>query len=114
MEEIQHRRYVEHDNIRSNVGVELVPLLKEAQTGKPRKDPATGYMMSHSLSSTDVTKAQDPKRSELPAYPTKSPLEEKAMYYGELAQQVTNKAETEIFKGQNSITMFTFRLFNDL
>ena len=44
------------------VGVELVPLLKEMSTGKPRKDPATGYMMSHSLSSTDVTKSADPKR----------------------------------------------------
>ena len=37
------------------VGVELVPLLKEKNTGKPRKDPSTGYMLSHSLSSTDIT-----------------------------------------------------------
>ncbi len=44
------------------VGVELVPLLKEKPTGKPRKDPSTGYLMNHSLPSTDVTKIGDPKR----------------------------------------------------
>ena len=27
--------------------------------GKPHKDPSTGYMMSHGLSSTDVTKLAD-------------------------------------------------------
>ena len=37
-------------------GTELAPLLKHAVTGKPRKDPATGYMMNHSLPSTDVTR----------------------------------------------------------
>ncbi|CAB4067773.1 unnamed protein product [Lepeophtheirus salmonis] len=31
-------------------------------TGKPRKDPNTGYMMNHSLPSTDVTKTADPKK----------------------------------------------------
>jgi hypothetical protein len=31
-------------------------------TGKPRKDPTTGYMMSHSLHTTDVTQSADPKR----------------------------------------------------
>ena len=39
-----------------------MPLLKDKSTGKPRKDPSTGYMMSHSLPSTDVTKSADPKR----------------------------------------------------
>jgi hypothetical protein len=46
------------------VGVELVPLLKEMPTGKPRKDPATGYLMNHSLPSTDVTKSADVNRFE--------------------------------------------------
>ena len=43
------------------IGCELVPLMKEKHTGKPHKDPATGYMMSHGLSSTDVTKLADKK-----------------------------------------------------
>ena len=42
------------------VGVELAPLLKTAGTGKPHKDPVTGYVMGNSLSSTDVTRAQVP------------------------------------------------------
>lgn len=46
------------------VGVELVPLLKEKQTGKPRKDPQTGYLMNHALPSTDVTKIAEAKRWE--------------------------------------------------
>ena len=44
----------------SQVGIELVPLMKQSQAGRPRKDPSTGYMLSHSLSTTDVTKAQVP------------------------------------------------------
>ena len=43
--------------------MELVPLLKEMPTGKPRKDPSTGYLMNHSLPSTDVTKKADANRS---------------------------------------------------
>ena len=38
------------------IGTELAPLMKNSATGKPRKDPDTGYMMDHSLSSTDVTR----------------------------------------------------------
>ena len=34
--------------------------MKQSQAGRPRKDPSTGYMLSHSLSTTDVTKAQVP------------------------------------------------------
>ena len=41
----------------------MVPLLKEMPTGKPRKDPSTGYLMNHSLPSTDVTKKADANRS---------------------------------------------------
>ena len=37
-------------------GTELAPLMKQAVTGKPRKDPATGYMMNHNLHTTDVTR----------------------------------------------------------
>ena len=38
------------------IGTELAPLMKSATTGKPRKDPDTGYMMAHNLPSTDVTR----------------------------------------------------------
>ena len=76
---------------KNQVGVELVPLLKNKTTGNPRKDPNTGYMMNHSLPSSDVTRAQDPKHTELPAYPRQSPLEEKKTYYTELANQVVSK-----------------------
>ena len=34
-------------------------------TGKPRKDPTTGYLMNHALPSTDVTKTADANRAEL-------------------------------------------------
>ena len=37
--------------------------------------------MSHSLSTTDVTRAQIPNRPEMPAYPSHSPMEDKKMYY---------------------------------
>ena len=77
--------------MKKQVGVELVPLLKNKSTGNPRKDPNTGYMMNHSLPSSDVTRAQDPKHTELPAYPRQSPLEEKKTYYTELANQVVSK-----------------------
>lgn len=77
------------------VGVELVPLLKDKATGKPRKDPNTGYMMSHALSTTDVTRQQDPTRTELPAYPRRSPMEDRASYYHELANQVVTKHEVK-------------------
>ena len=78
------------------MGVELVPLLKNKTTGNPRKDPNTGYMMNHSLPSSDVTRAQDPKHTELPAYPRQSPLEEKKTYYTELANQVVSKVNVSI------------------
>ena len=100
------------------VGVELVPLLKQHNTGKPNKDPSTGYMLRHSLSTTDVTRGkysavclqnlftflhklfdclhftgQDAKRPEIPAFPRHSPMEDKRMYYEELAGQVQSKYE---------------------
>ena len=54
------RKELEHLDRKSNVGVELVPLMMQSFTGKPRIDPNTGYMMSHSLSSTDVTRGRLP------------------------------------------------------
>ena len=42
--------------ISNKIGTELAPLMKNATTGKPRKDPETGYMMDHSLPTTDVTR----------------------------------------------------------
>ena len=65
--------------------------MKEKPTGKPRKDPATGYMLNHSLPSSDVTRAQDPTRSELPAYPRTTQSDEKKLYFAELANQVDAK-----------------------
>ena len=56
MTELQKKRMTEHSEMMSEVGTELAPLLSSAITGKPRKDPATGYMMNHSLPTTDVTR----------------------------------------------------------
>lgn len=55
MSEAQRRRLAENRDINSDVGLELAPLLLAQPTGKPRRDPSTGYLMSHSLSTTDVT-----------------------------------------------------------
>jgi hypothetical protein len=51
-----HQKEMQHLDRQSAYGVELVPLMMNQYTGKPRIDPQTGYMMSHSLSSTDVTR----------------------------------------------------------
>ena len=59
IEEFKVKKEVEHADMTSGEGIELVPLMKEKYTGKPHKDPSTGYMMSHGLSSTDVTKLAD-------------------------------------------------------
>ena len=56
MVEQQQKRQEEHQEVMSEVGTELAPLLKISTTGKPRRDPDTGYMMNHSLSTTDVTR----------------------------------------------------------
>ena len=42
-------------DLRAQVGIELAPLILDKVTGKPKRDPSTGYMMNHSLSTTDVT-----------------------------------------------------------
>ena len=72
MSEVEKRRAMEHKEMVSEVrklefhfgkrlffaqiGTELAPLMKNSIGGKPRKDPNTGQMMDHSLSSTDVTR----------------------------------------------------------
>ena len=38
------------------MGLELAPLMKQQLTGKPKKDPATGYMLDAKLQSSDITK----------------------------------------------------------
>ena len=74
MSEAEKRRNKEHKEINSEVklkpkvtstsmfnfpfykiGIELAPLIMDKVTGKPKRDPSTGYMMNHSLGTTDVT-----------------------------------------------------------
>ena len=54
--EIEAKRVEAHQEMTDDQGLELAPLMKNQTTGRPRKDPATGYMMDHSLNSTDITK----------------------------------------------------------
>lgn len=90
------RKAMEEQEINSNVGVELVPLFKEKVTGRPKKDPATGYMLNHSLPSTDVTKMAEPKRSpNSNTFPSDTSKEYKKMYYETLSHQVQKK-ESEV------------------
>ena len=56
MSEAEQRRVAEHRELVREEGTELAPLMKKAVTGKPRKDPATGYMTGNNLPSTDVTR----------------------------------------------------------
>ena len=55
MSEAERRRNLENKEINSEVGIELAPLMGDKVTGRPRRDPSTGYMMNHSLGTTDVT-----------------------------------------------------------
>ncbi|XP_059098913.1 uncharacterized protein LOC131893000 isoform X2 [Tigriopus californicus] len=86
IEEVRQRRDEEHQEINNNVGVELVPLLKEKATGKPRKDPTTGYLMNHGFPSTDVTQLIDSKKPDL--MNSNRNLEEKRQYFDTLHTQV--------------------------
>ena len=61
-------------------------------------------MMSHSLSTTDVTRAQIPNRPEMPAYPRNSPTEDKKMYYA------VKKKYMMIFRGE----FFSFLFLNTM
>ena len=60
--------------------------------------------MSHSLSTTDVTRAQIPNRPEMPAYPRNSPTEDKKMYYA------VKKKYMMIFRGE----FFSFLFLNTM
>jgi len=88
MSEIEAKRINEHRDITSEVGCELAPLMKNQTTGKPKKDPSTGYMMNHSLSSTDITKHADMKGPQ----PWHS-AGNKQQYWETLTGQVQEKAE---------------------
>jgi len=93
MGEIQTKRDMEHDDINSDVGLELVPLMKNKMTGKPRKDPNTGYMQSHSLSTIDVTKMAGTAAGAESLYSKRNFPEEKRRYWDTLASQVTEKSD---------------------
>ena len=56
--EIEGKRIEAHREMTDNHGLELAPLMKNQMTGRPHKDPNTGYMMDHSLNTTDITKHQ--------------------------------------------------------
>ena len=47
MSEAEKRRNKENKEINSEVGIELAPLMVDKVTGRPRRDPSTGYMMNH-------------------------------------------------------------------
>ncbi|XP_071746149.1 uncharacterized protein [Lepeophtheirus salmonis] len=69
-------------------------------TGKPRKDPNTGYMMNHSLPSTDVTKTADPKRAEvLPS--NRNFGEDRKSYFDSLNYQVNAREHANQIEKKN-------------
>lgn len=88
MSEIELRRANEHRDMTSDVGLELAPLMANQATGKPRKDPQTGYMMDHNLNSTDITKHADMKGAQ-PWHQTGN----KQQYWDQLTGQVSEKQE---------------------
>merc|ERR1719509_328642 len=67
--------------------------MKNKMTGKPRKDPNTGYMQSHSLSTTDVTKMAGTAAGPESLYSKRNFPEEKRRYWDTLASQVTEKSD---------------------
>jgi len=87
MSEAEKRRTDEHKNINSEIGIELAPLIMDKVTGKPKRDPSTGYMMNHSLSTTDVTQLAINK-SPQPWHD----VESKQLYWEQLTGQVAEKA----------------------
>ena len=89
IDEIRERREVEQQEHNSSEGLELVPLMKSQSTGRPAKDPATGYMMSHGLSSTDVTRLADKMGSN--QYAARN--DNKQRYVDSLSHQVADKQD---------------------
>ena len=65
--------------------------MKDFHTGKPHKDPSTGYMMSHGLSSTDVTKLADKRGGGLLS--TRSQHDDKKRYWDTLNTQISEKQD---------------------
>ena len=59
-------------------------------TGKPRKDPETGYMMNHSLGTTDVT------RLAVKGHQMNSGSGVRGVYNTQLRGQVAERAEDEM------------------
>lgn len=91
IEEIKVKTDNEHRNIMSSEGMELVPLMKDKQTGKPHKDPSTGYMMSHGLSSTDVTRLADKAGGGILS--TRNPMDDRKRYSDTLNSQIHEKVD---------------------
>jgi len=86
--EIEMKRAMEHKDMTSDVGLELAPLMKQQTTGKPRKDPVTGYMMDAKLNSTDITKHASMQGPQ----PWHS-VENKQQYWDQLTGQVDEKKQ---------------------
>merc|ERR1712131_250181 len=87
MSEAEKRRSKEHQEINSEVGIELAPLIMDKVTGKPKKDPSTGYMMNHSLGTTDVTRLA--VKGHLTTHPN-------SVYQHQLQGQVVEKLESGV------------------
>jgi len=86
MSEAEMRRTMEHKDMNSDVGLELAPLMTNQTTGNPKRDPSTGYMMNHSLSTTDVTKLASLQGPQ-PWHST----DNKQQYWEQLTGQVSEK-----------------------
>eukprot|EP00090_Calanus_glacialis_P021912 TRINITY_DN33788_c0_g1_i1.p1 TRINITY_DN33788_c0_g1~~TRINITY_DN33788_c0_g1_i1.p1 ORF type:complete len:454 (+),score=113.33 TRINITY_DN33788_c0_g1_i1:334-1695(+) len=86
MSEAEVRRNMEHKDMNSDVGLELAPLMMNQTTGNPKRDPSTGYMMNHSLSTTDVTKLASLQGPQ-PWHST----DNKQQYWEQLTGQVSEK-----------------------
>merc|ERR1711962_1303844 len=84
--DIEAKREEAHADLTDNHGLELAPLMKNQITGRPRKDPTTGYMLDHSLNSTDITKHASQKGPQ----PWHS-AENKTQYWEQLTGQVNEK-----------------------
>jgi len=86
MSEAEIRRSMEHKDMSSDAGMELAPLMMNQPTGNPKRDPSTGYMMNHSLGTTDVTKLAGLQGSQ-PWHK----VDNKQQYWEQLNGQVSEK-----------------------
>ena len=90
MSEAEKRRNKETKEINSEVGIELAPLMVDKVTGRPKRDPSTGYMMNHSLGTTDVTQLATVQASGPQPW---SDVESKQLYWEQLTGQAGNWRE---------------------